>query len=40
MNTQERKPLLERIVWDYNIPPEEAEAIINGEKEMAGHYTK
>lgn len=27
-------------MWDYNIPPEEIEAVFEGKREKAGHYTE
>ncbi len=27
-----------RLMWDYNIPPEDVGAVLLGEKEKAGHY--
>lgn len=34
------KKLLEQILWDYNITPEEIQAVLKGEAERAGHYTR
>jgi hypothetical protein len=40
MNTSETQKLLKQILWDYNIPLEEIEAVLKGEKKTAGHYTR
>jgi hypothetical protein len=40
MDTQEKKKLLEQIMWDYNIPPDEVEAVLNGDAPFAGHYSR
>jgi hypothetical protein len=32
--------LLEQLMWDYNIPPEEIEAVLAGRKLLAGHYSR
>ena len=29
-----------QILWDYDIPAGEAEAVLKGQKLMAGHYTR
>ena len=40
MNTTERNKLLSQILWDYNISTEDIEAVLKGEKKLAGHYTR
>ena len=40
MNKQEQHAILKQILWDYNIPIGEIEAVLQGEKNMAGHYTR
>lgn len=40
METTEKKQLLNQILWDYNIPTEDIEAVLKGEKKLAGHYTR
>lgn len=40
METKEKKQLLNQILWDYNIPTEDIEAVLKGEKKLAGHYTR
>lgn len=40
MDTAEKNKLLKQILWDYDIPPNEIEAVLKGEKIRAGHYTK
>ena len=30
--------MLSQIMWDYNIPVADIEALLSGKKEMAGHY--
>jgi hypothetical protein len=40
MNEQERNKLLTQILWDYNIPLDNIEAVLKGERNMAGHYTR
>ena len=32
--------LISQILWDYNIPTEDAIAVLKGEKKQAGHYTR
>jgi len=34
------KKLLEQILWDYNITAEEIHAVLKGEADRAGHYTR
>ncbi len=40
MEPLERKRLIKQILWDYSIPVEDVEALLKGEREMAGHYTR
>jgi len=40
MEPAERNRLLNQILWDYNIPTEEIEAVLAGKKKNAGHYTR
>ena len=40
MTIEERYQLLRQLIWDYNIPPEDVDAVLRGQKEMAGHYTR
>ena len=40
METAERNKLLKQILWDYNIPTKDVDAVLKGEKEFAGHYTR
>lgn len=40
MNKQQRIQLLTQIVWDYDIPVWEVEAVLSGKKLKAGHYTR
>ncbi|MGV8090529.1 MAG: hypothetical protein AB2L24_01510 [Mangrovibacterium sp.] len=40
MEPTEKNKLLKQILWDYNIPVEEIEAVLKGEKKLAGHYTR
>ncbi len=40
MEKQEKNRLLKQVLWDYNITPEELEAVLKGEKSMAGHFNK
>lgn len=37
--TSRQYDTLKAIMWDYNIPFEEVELLINGKIERAGHYT-
>jgi hypothetical protein len=39
MDRAEREKLLKQILWDYNIPYEDIEAVLNGEKECRAFYT-
>ncbi|PKP45001.1 MAG: hypothetical protein CVT94_19230 [Bacteroidetes bacterium HGW-Bacteroidetes-11] len=40
METAKRNTILKQILWDYNIPAEDIDAVLNGEMKMAGHYTQ
>ncbi len=40
MDTSKKNKLFEQILWDYHIPPQEIEAVLKGEKQLAGHYSK
>lgn len=40
MNQRERHKLLNQILWDYDISIEDIEAVLKGEKKLAGHYTR
>ncbi len=40
MDTLEKNKILKQILWDYNISPDEADAVLKGEKQSAGHYTR
>lgn len=40
MDVKERRKILKQISWDYNISPEEIDAVLKGEKKLAGHYTR
>lgn len=40
MDHLEKRRLFRQILWDYNIPVEEIEAVFDGRKAMAGHYTR
>ncbi|MFA5330632.1 MAG: hypothetical protein WC384_22760 [Prolixibacteraceae bacterium] len=40
MDSIEKNKILNQILWDYDISAEEIEAVLNGEKERAGHYTR
>lgn len=40
METSERNKLLSQILWDYNIPVSEIEAVLHGEKEFTAHYNR
>lgn len=40
METKEKNKLLNQILWDYNIPIEDIEAVLKGKKKLAGHYTR
>lgn len=40
METIEKNRLLNQILWDYNIPAEDIEAVLKGKKKLAGHFTR
>ena len=40
MESTEKNRLLNQILWDYNISTEDIEAVLKGEKKIAGHYTR
>ena len=40
MEITEKNKILNQILWDYNIPTEDVEAVLKGEKKHAGHYTR
>ncbi|HOS72487.1 MAG TPA: hypothetical protein PLZ75_08580 [Bacteroidales bacterium] len=40
MDQQERGRLLKQIMWDYNIPAKDVDALLSGKKETAGHYSQ
>ena len=40
IETTEKNKLLNQILWDYDISNEDIEAVLNGEKKLAGHYTR
>lgn len=40
MNPIERNRILHQLMWDYNIPSEDIDAVIKGEKESVAHYTR
>jgi hypothetical protein len=40
MEQPEKNKLLRQIMWDYNIPLTDIEALLSGRIEMAGHYTR
>lgn len=40
METSEKNKILNQILWDYNISTEDIEAVLKGEKKLAGHYTR
>jgi hypothetical protein len=40
METLERQKLLKQILWDYNIPEEEIEAVFKDENKTARHYNR
>ena len=40
MDKLEKRRLFRQIIWDYNIPEEEIEAVLDGRKDQAGHYTR
>lgn len=40
MDQLQRRDLLKQLMWDYNIPIEEIEAVIDGKTTYAGHYNR
>jgi hypothetical protein len=40
MEATEKNKLLNQILWDYNISPEDIEAVLKGKKKFAGHYSR
>lgn len=40
MDKPDRRTILKQIVWDYNISAEEIDAVLRGDTEYAGHYTR
>ncbi|MDZ7636059.1 MAG: hypothetical protein U5L72_17130 [Bacteroidales bacterium] len=40
MNHEERIKIYKQLSWDYNIPPDEIESVLKGEKAGAGHFTR
>ena len=40
MQTTDKNKILNQILWDYNISIVDIEAVLNGEKKLAGHYTR
>ena len=40
MEISEKNKLLKQILWDYDIPAEDIESVLRGEKITAGHYTR
>lgn len=40
MDKRQREVLLKQLMWDYNIPFEEIEAVMDGKTTYAGHYTR
>ena len=40
MDTAEKNKLFKQIFWDYDIPSEDIEAVLKGEKYLTGHYTR
>lgn len=40
METKEKNELLNQILWDYNIPTEDIEAVLRGKKKLVGHFTR
>jgi hypothetical protein len=37
---EQRGEILNRLVWDYNIPAGEIDAVLRGHKVRAGHFTR
>ena len=40
MEQQGKIRLFRQLMWDYNIPVEDVEALLSGKKEKAGHYSR
>jgi hypothetical protein len=40
MEKVSKTELIKQLLWDYDIPPEEIEAVLEGRKLYAGHYTR
>jgi|SRR5665647_607812 len=40
MDTAEKNRILNQILWDYNISTEDIEAVLKGERKLAGHYSR
>jgi hypothetical protein len=40
MNKEERYTIFRQVMWDYTIFPADVEAVLQGRKDMAGHYNK
>lgn len=40
METAKRHLMLKQILWDYDIPVEELEAVLRGDLKQAGHYNQ
>ncbi|MBI2416786.1 MAG: hypothetical protein HYV28_02605 [Ignavibacteriales bacterium] len=40
MDSDERIKLFKQIMWDYSILPEDVYAVLQGEKQLAGHYNR
>jgi hypothetical protein len=40
MNQEERYKILRQLMWDYTIDPSEADDVLTGRKEKAGHYNR
>ncbi len=40
MEQLDKSKFLSQIMWDYNIPVADIEALLSGRKEIAGHYTR
>ncbi len=36
---EEKLDFMRSLMWDYNIPPEDCLEVLEGTREMAGHYT-
>jgi hypothetical protein len=40
MDQVERIRIYKQLSWDYNIPPDDIESVLKGEKASAGHFTQ